>query len=69
MAPSGAKGVSRTTCSGNAFVMTAADLWASIAVGAIALLLVAVFWKESTLRTFDPAHSTVLGFSARIVTL
>lgn len=52
---------------GNASVMTAADLWASIAVGAVALLLVAVFWKEFTLRTFDPAHSTVLGFSARIV--
>lgn len=26
-----------------------------------------VFWKEFTLRTFDPDHSTVLGFRARTI--
>lgn len=52
---------------GNASVMTRADLAASVSVGAFALLLVAVFWKEFTLRTFDPGHSTVLGFNPRVV--
>lgn len=52
---------------GNASVMTVADLTTSLAVGAFALLLMCVFWKEFALRTFDPALSTVLGFRARTV--
>lgn len=52
---------------GNASVITVADLWTSIAVGTFALLLMIVFFKEFTLRTFDPDHSTVLGFSARAI--
>lgn len=50
---------------GNASVITMADLTTSIAVGGLALVLMLVFWKEFALRTFDPDHSTVLGFGAR----
>lgn len=52
---------------GNASVITTADLAASIGVGTFALVLMVLFWKEFTLRTFDPDHSTVLGFHARII--
>lgn len=52
---------------GNASVITIADLTTSIAVGALALALMLTFWKEFALRTFDPDHSTVLGFRAGAV--
>lgn len=52
---------------GNASVITRADLVASISVGAFALVLMMVFWKEFALRTFDPDHSTLLGFHARVI--
>lgn len=52
---------------GNASVITYADLVTSLVVGALALGLMLVFWKEFSLRTFDPDHSTMLGFSARLV--
>ncbi|MAP63223.1 MAG: zinc ABC transporter permease [Microbacterium sp.] len=52
---------------GNASVITIADLATSIGVGAIALLLMIVFWKEFALRTFDPDHATVLGFAPRVI--
>lgn len=52
---------------GNAASITRADLTTSIGVGAVALILMTVFWKEFTLRTFDPVLSTVLGFRARVI--
>jgi manganese/zinc/iron transport system permease protein len=52
---------------GNAASITRADLTTSIAVGAFALILMIVFWKEFTLRTFDPVLSTMLGFKARVI--
>ena len=52
---------------GNASVITIADLTTSAAVGALAVILMLVFWKEFTLRTFDPTLSTMLGFRARVV--
>lgn len=52
---------------GNAASITRADLTTSIVVGAFALLLMIVFWKEFTLRTFDPVLSTMLGFKARVI--
>lgn len=52
---------------GNASVITRADLVTSIVVGAVALVLTLVFWKEFALRTFDPDHATVLGFRARVI--
>jgi len=52
---------------GNASVITIADLVTSIIVGVGALALMTIFWKEFALRTFDPAHSTVLGFRAGVI--
>ena len=52
---------------GNASVITIADLATSTAVGAVALVLMLVFWKEFTLRTFDPVLSTVLGFRSGVI--
>ncbi|MEM1302007.1 MAG: metal ABC transporter permease [Pseudomonadota bacterium] len=52
---------------GNAASITQADLITSIAVGALALILMVVFWKEFTLRSFDPVLSTMLGFRARVI--
>ncbi|HIC79895.1 MAG TPA: metal ABC transporter permease [Kiloniellaceae bacterium] len=52
---------------GNASVITIADLATSTAVGAVALVLMLVFWKEFTLRTFDPVHATMLGFRASVI--
>lgn len=52
---------------GNASVITRADLVTSVVVGAVALVLTVVFWKEFALRTFDPQHCSVLGFRAGIV--
>ncbi|MEL6597509.1 MAG: metal ABC transporter permease [Pseudomonadota bacterium] len=52
---------------GNASVITIADLTTIIAVGALALILMVVFWKEFALRTFDPDFSTLLGFRARAI--
>ncbi|MGP1255369.1 MAG: metal ABC transporter permease [Kiloniellales bacterium] len=52
---------------GNASVITIADLVTSTAVGAVALVLMLVFWKEFTLRTFDPVLSTMLGFRAGVI--
>lgn len=48
---------------GNAAVITIADLTTSLTVGAGALAVMVIFWKEFTLRTFDPTHAAVLGFS------
>lgn len=52
---------------GNASVITTADLVTSVVVGAAALVIMLVFWKEFALRTFDPAYSTVLGINRRMV--
>lgn len=52
---------------GNASVITTADLRTSIIVGAIAIVLMLLFWKEFALRSFDPDHASVMGLNARIV--
>ncbi|MEM6588448.1 MAG: metal ABC transporter permease [Pseudomonadota bacterium] len=52
---------------GNAASITRADLTTSVVVGAFALTVMLVFWKEFTLRTFDPVLSTMLGFRARVI--
>lgn len=52
---------------GNAASITKADLITSVGVGAFALTLMILFWKEFTLRTFDPVLSTMLGFKARMI--
>lgn len=52
---------------GNASVLTVGDLIASVVVGGIALAVVAVFWKEFALRTFDADQCSVLGFRAGVI--
>lgn len=52
---------------GNASVMTIADLRTSIIIGAIAIAVMLLFWKEFALRSFDADHATVLGLNARVV--
>ena len=52
---------------GNASVITIADLVTSAVVGALALSLMLMFWKEFTLRTFDPVLSTMLGYRAKLI--
>ncbi|MFA5607040.1 MAG: metal ABC transporter permease [Leucobacter sp.] len=52
---------------GNASVITVADLTTSLVVGGLALGIMLLFWKEFALRTFDPEHSSVLGFHARTI--
>lgn len=52
---------------GNASVMTIADITTSAIFGAVALGVVAFFWKEFALHTFDPEAAEVLGFSTRVV--
>ena len=50
---------------GNASVITTTDLFTSLTVGALAVLVMVVFWKEFAIRTFDPQHSEVMGFRGR----
>ena len=52
---------------GNASVITRADLRTSIVVGSLVLAVMVLCWKEFAVRTFDPDHSTVLGFSPRLL--
>jgi len=52
---------------GNASTITRADLTVSLLVGALALLVVAMFWKEFVLSTFDRDLAGLLGFSHRRV--
>ncbi|MCH2164859.1 MAG: metal ABC transporter permease [Marinovum sp.] len=66
-APLPGKGGIQDYLFGNAASITRADLTTSVAVGAFALALMIVFWKEFALRTFDPVLSTMLGFRARLI--
>lgn len=52
---------------GNASVMTRADLTTSWVVGGIALVVLALCWKEFALRSFDPHHAEVLGFRGKVI--
>lgn len=52
---------------GNASTITRADLITSISVGGLALAVMLLFFKEFTLRTFDPEQSTVAGFNPRTI--
>jgi len=66
-APLPGKGGIQDYLFGNAASITRADLTTSVAVGALALTLMVVFWKEFTLRSFDPVLSTMLGFRAKVI--
>ena len=52
---------------GQAAAITIADVYAILALGAIALVLLAVFWKEFKLYTFDEGFAKSRGFSAGIL--
>lgn len=52
---------------GNASVMTQADIITSAVVGVAALAVVALLWKEFSLRTFDAETAQVMGFSGRTI--
>lgn len=52
---------------GNASVMTIADLRTSVIIGAIAIAVMILSWKEFALRSFDADHASVLGLNVRVV--
>lgn len=52
---------------GQAAAITIADFQAILMLGAIALVLLAVFWKEFKLYTFDDGFAKSMGFSGRIL--
>ncbi|MCG8479929.1 MAG: metal ABC transporter permease [Spirochaetales bacterium] len=52
---------------GQAAAITIADFQAIVTLGAIALVLLAVFWKEFKLYTFDDGFAKSMGFSGRIL--
>ncbi len=52
---------------GQAAAMTIADIQAIVLLGAIALVLLRVFWKEFKLYTFDESFSKSMGFSGKIL--
>lgn len=47
---------------GRAAALVMADVWAMAGVGGAGLLLVALFWKEFKLLSFDPDFAATLGF-------
>jgi len=52
---------------GQAATMSAADVRAIAILGLIAVALVAVFWKEFKLLSFDPAFAASLGWPVRML--
>lgn len=52
---------------GNASTITKEDLYTSLAVGGMALAIVAVFWKEFAVRTFDPVHAHMMGVRGPLI--
>ncbi|MBA3530734.1 MAG: metal ABC transporter permease [Ardenticatenales bacterium] len=52
---------------GKAAALVSQDVITMGAVGAIALLLMLLFWKEFKLLSFDPAYGASLGFPMRLI--
>ncbi len=50
---------------GQAAALVTADVLTIVALGAVTLLLVALFWKEFRLLSFDPAYAASLGYPVR----
>ncbi|MBE2269210.1 MAG: metal ABC transporter permease [Anaerolinea sp.] len=50
---------------GAAAATVASDVQAMALVGAVALVLVGVFWKEFKLISFDPSYAATMGFPVR----
>lgn len=54
---------------GQAALLRDSDLWAIGGLGAAALLVLAVFWKELKLLSFDPDYAASLGLPVRLLDL
>ncbi|WP_257182948.1 metal ABC transporter permease [Corynebacterium cystitidis] len=52
---------------GNASTLTRNDITVSLVVGAFALAIMLLFWKEFTAASFDPEQSQLQGFSRSVV--
>nr|WP_301281225.1 metal ABC transporter permease [Arcanobacterium phocae] len=52
---------------GNASTITRNDFYTSLAVGGVALAIVAIFWKEFAARTFDPVHASMMGIHGKFI--
>lgn len=52
---------------GNASVITRADIRTIAIVGALAIAVMVIFFKEFELRTFEPDQATLHGFAPRVI--
>lgn len=52
---------------GRAAALVMSDVWAMAGVGGVGLLLVALFWKEFKLLSFDPDFAATLGFPVGVL--
>src|SRR5262249_46552166 len=50
---------------GQAAALLVSDVWTMAVLGAVALVLLAVFWKEFKLLSFDPEFGSTLGYPMR----
>ncbi|USR79532.1 metal ABC transporter permease [Arcanobacterium pinnipediorum] len=66
-APLPGKGGIQDYLFGNASTITREDFYTSLAVGSIALLIVFIFWKEFSARSFDPIHATMMGIHGKLI--
>lgn len=54
---------------GQAAALLKEDLWITVIFGTVAIICMALFWKEFKLMTFDPIYGQSLGFSERATDL
>lgn len=52
---------------GKAAAIIAQDVWTMAAIGALALTVMLLFWKEFKLLSFDPDYAASLGFPVRLL--
>ncbi|HLR03644.1 MAG TPA: metal ABC transporter permease [Virgibacillus sp.] len=52
---------------GNVLTVKTADMWLTLGVGAIVLLVVILFFKELLISTFDPTMSAAYGLPNRVI--
>lgn len=63
--PDAAQAGLKTFILGQAAALVERDLWAMLALGVPALLVVALFWKQFKLISFDPEYAASLGLPVR----
>ncbi|MBM7600612.1 iron/zinc/copper transport system permease protein [Virgibacillus halotolerans] len=52
---------------GNVLAVKSSDMWMTLIIGAIVLLVVAVFYKELLISSFDPTMSAAYGLPIRLI--